>query len=112
MRSVGARGDRHVELDRPRRDAERAEQGQVLVHHVHRLGGRAHAPVREEAVQALAAVIGGEADAQRRAGVGGEQPALDEALQIDGDVEAGGADAPAQAADLAPPPRARPTGAG
>ncbi len=101
MRRVARGGDRHEELDRPRRDAERPEEGQVLVHHVHRLGGRAHAAVREEAVQALAAVIGGEADAQRRAGVGGEQPALDEALQIEGDVEARRADAPAQAADLA-----------
>ena len=50
-------------------------------------GGR-HAPVGEQTVQPLAAVVRGEPDAERRAGVGGEQPALDEALQIQGDVEA------------------------
>ena len=91
-----------------------AEQRQVLIHHVHRArAGGVHAPVGEEAFEPLAAVSGGEADAQRRAGVGGEEPALDEALQVDGDVEAarrgcGARSRPHLAQHLrAPPPAAR-----
>ena len=46
MRALGRGQERHVELDRARGHAERREQREVLVDHVDRAGGRAHAPVR------------------------------------------------------------------
>ena len=81
--------DRHVELDRAGAMPSGAEQGQVLVHHVHRARGRAHAPVGEEQLRRSRQRSAVKPMRTRRAGVGGEQPALDQPLQVDGDVERG-----------------------
>ena len=68
---------------------------------VPRRGGREHATIGEERVEALAATGGTEADPHRGSRVGGEEPALDQALEIDGHVEGGAANARAEPSHLA-----------
>src|SRR5258707_695692 len=67
----GRGGDRNVELDRAGGEAERVEKQQVLAPPRPRAGGGPHPPVGEETVEPLAAGSRGEADADRRGGVGG-----------------------------------------
>src|SRR5207253_324648 len=85
---LGGRVPRQRELDRGGPDAERLEQREILLDHVARGGGRRHVAVREERAEALAAEPSGEADPERGARRGRQQPALQEPLQIEGDVEA------------------------
>ncbi len=96
------RGDGHVEIGSPRDDAERAQQGQVLLDNMSRLRRRRDATVREEGVAALPATRRAEPDAHGSSRVGGEEAGLEQALQIDGDVEARVPDARAEATHLAP----------
>src|SRR5438132_77485 len=85
---LGGRVPRQRELDRGGPDAERLEQREVLLDHVARGGGRRHVAVREERAEAFAAEPSGEAEPERGARRGRQQPALQEPLQIEGDVEA------------------------
>ncbi len=68
---------------------------------VTRRGGREHAAIGEERVQTLATAGRAEADPHRRSRIGGEEPALDQALEIDGHVEPGAADARAEPSHFA-----------
>ena len=82
-------------------DAERLEEREILIDHVTGLRRRRHAPGREHRAEALATPSGGEADAQRRTGCARHGARLHQPLQVDGDVEAPGAQPPAQRGELA-----------
>ena len=78
---------RQRELDRGGPDAERFEQREVLLDHVPRGRGRRHVPVRQERAPALTAEGGGEADPERGARRRRQEAALQEPLEVQGDVE-------------------------
>src|SRR5256886_8518 len=81
----GIRGQR--KRDRGGPDAERLEHREVLLDNVSRGHGRRQVPVREERAEGLAEEGGGEADPQRRARGRRHEPALQEPLEVHGDVD-------------------------
>ncbi len=99
--TLGRRGHGYVELGGSRLDAEGREEREVLLEDVAGRGGRRHVTIGEERVPALATHPHAEPDAQGRAGVRGEQPALEEPLEVNGRVEGGASDALAKPSDLA-----------
>ena len=99
--SASARCHRATKRLPPRRHAQGAEQGQLLLDDVPGGGGRLDAAVGEEGVERLPAAPGGEPDAQGGAGGRGEHPALEVALEVDGHVEAAAAELAEQGPDRA-----------
>src|SRR5438309_1790932 len=109
--ALGARGAVEPDARSPQRcrEMERARIGgvderQVLIDDVSSLAGRRHSAVRRADAQPLSTPARIEADAERGSREADEDAALDQALEVEGDVESRGSELAAHGQDLAHAP--------